>query len=286
MASDIHKRKFRGLFEFWRRYNKSRSGLVGLSITFIFLFFAVFAGVISPFSPLDTSAGQPFDPPGPNHYFGTDDLGRDVFSGVMYGARVSLTVGVLAAVTSTLIGILIGSISGYFGGWIDGLLMRLTEMVMIIPLFVLGLLLITLFGPQISNLIIIISILSWPQSARLVRAEFYSLKNRDFVEAAQSLGAGHLNIIFSEILPNALAPVIVVGTLQVATVILIEAGLSFLGLGDPNHISWGLMLNWAQPFIRNAPWLAIFPGIALALVTLGFNWVGDALNDAGNPLLI
>lgn len=286
MASDIHKRRCRGLFEFWRRYKKSRSGLVGLSITFIFLFFAVFAGVISPFSPLDTSAGQPFDPPGPNHYFGTDDLGRDVFSGVMYGARVSLTVGVLAAVTSTLIGILIGSISGYFGGWIDGLLMRLTEMVMIIPLFVLGLLLVTLFGPQISNLIIVISILSWPQSARLVRAEFYSFKNRDFVEAAQSLGAGHLDIIFSEILPNALAPVIVVGTLQVATVILIEAGLSFLGLGDPNHISWGLMLNWAQPFIRNAPWLAIFPGIALALVTLGFNWVGDALNDAGNPLLI
>jgi len=259
--------------------------LVGLAITAVFLIMAAFAGVISPFGPLDTSAGNPFEKPGPNHYFGTDDLGRDVFSGIMYGARVSLTVGVLAAVTSTLIGILIGSISGYFGGWLDDVLMRLTEMFMVIPLFVLGLILVTLFGPQISNLIIVISILSWPQSARLVRAEFLSIKNRDFVEAARSMSAGHLNIIFSEILPNALAPVVVAGSLRVATAILIEAGLSFLGLGDPNHVSWGLMLYWAQPFIRHAPWLAVFPGLAITLATLGFHFVGDALNDTLNPRL-
>ena len=272
-------------FEFWRRYKKSRSGLVGLAITAVFLIMAAFAGVISPFGPLDTSAGNPFEKPGPNHYFGTDDLGRDVFSGIMYGAKVSLTVGVLAAVTSSLIGILIGSISGYFGGWLDDVLMRLTEMFMVIPLFVLGLILVTLFGPQTSNLIIVISILSWPQSARLVRAEFLRIKNSDFVEAARSLSAGHLNIIFSEILPNALAPVVVAGSLRVATAILIEAGLSFLGLGDPNHVSWGLMLYWAQPFIRHAPWLAVFPGLAIALATLGFHFVGDALNDTLNPRL-
>lgn len=283
MEDCIRKKGFQGPFEFWRRYKKSRSGLVGLVITIVFLIMAIFAGVISPFSPLDTSAGNPFEKPGPNHYFGTDDLGRDVFSGIMYGARVSLTVGLLSAFTSTLIGILIGSISGYFGGWLDDVLMRLTEMFMVIPLFVLGLLLVSLFGPNISNLIIVISILSWPQSARLVRAEFLSIKNREFVEAARSLSAGHLNIIFSEILPNALAPVVVAGSLQVATAILIEAGLSFLGLGDPNHVSWGLMLYWSQRFIRHAPWLAVFPGLAISLATLGFNLVGDALNDTLNP---
>lgn len=271
------------LLEFWRRFKKSRSGLIGLAITLVFLAMAIFAGVISPFSPLDTSAGSPFEKPGANHIFGTDDLGRDILSGIIYGARVSLTIGLFAAVTSTLIGILIGAISGYFGGWIDDVLMRLTEMFMVIPLFVLGLLLVTLFGPNIVNLIIVISILSWPQSARLVRAEVLSIKDRNFVEAARSLGSGHVNIIFSHILPNALATVVVAGSLRVSTAILIEAGLSYLGLADPNHVSWGLMLYWAQRFIRHAPWLAIFPGLAISLATLGFILVGDALNDALNP---
>ena len=163
--------------------------------------------------------------------------------------------------------------------------MRITEMFMVIPMFVLGLLLVALFGPNIINIIIVIGILSWPSTARLVRAEFLSLKSRDYVVAAQSIGTSRLDIIFSEILPNALSPVIVNGSLQVATAILIEAGLSFLGYGDPNQISWGLMLYWGQNFIRHAPWLTLFPGMAIWLAVLGFNLVGDALNDALNPRL-
>jgi len=278
-------RLVRALVEFWRRYRKNRSGLVGLALVCGFLLLAVLAGAIAPFAPLDTKTGTPFEPPGPIHYFGTDDLGRDVFGGVVYGARVSLAVGFLAAITSTIIGIIIGAVAGYFSGWIDDLLMRVTEMFMVIPVFVLALLLVALFGPSVSNVIIVISILSWPGTARLVRADFLSLKSREFVEAARSLSAGHVDIIFSEILPNALAPVIITASLRVATAILIEAGLSFLGFGDPNTISWGLMLYWAQNFIRHAPWMAIFPGLAISLTTLAFNLMGDGLNDALNPRL-
>jgi len=278
-------RAHRALSEFWRRYRKSRSGLAGLALVAGFVLLAGLAGLIAPFAPLDTKTGTPFERPGPIHYFGTDDLGRDVFSGVVHGARVSLAVGFLAAITSTIIGILIGAMAGYFGGWADDLLMRVTELFMVIPVFVLGLLLVALFGPSVGNVIVVISILSWPGTARLVRAEFLSLKSREFVEAARSLSASHLDIIFSEILPNALAPVIITTSLRVATAILIEAGLSFLGFGDPNTISWGLMLYWAQNFIRHAPWMAVFPGLAISLTTLAFNLVGDALNDALNPRL-
>ena len=275
----------RALREFWRRYRKSRSGVVGLAIVGGFVLLALLAGTLTHFSSLETKTGTPFEPPGSVHYFGTDDLGRDVFSGVVYGTRVSLAVGFLAAVTSALIGVLIGAVAGYFGGWVDDLLMRTAEMFMVVPVFVLALLLVALFGPSILNVVVVIGILSWPGTARLVRAEFLTLKHRDFVEAARSLSAGHLDIIFSEILPNALAPVIITASLQVASAILIEAGLSFLGFGDPNTVSWGLMLYWAQNFIRHAPWMAVFPGVAISLATLGFNLIGDALNDALNPRL-
>ena len=278
-------RAVRALREFWRRYRKSRSGLVGLALVCGLVLLALIAGAITSFTPLETKTGVPFERPGTVHYFGTDDLGRDVFSGVIFGARVSLAVGFLAAITATTIGILIGALAGYFGGWLDDLLMRIAEMFMVVPVFVLALLLVALFGPSIGNVVIVLSVLSWPGTARLVRAEFLSLKHRDFVEAARSLSAGHLDIIFSEILPNALAPVIITASLQVASAILIEAGLSFLGFGDPNTVSWGLMLYWAQKFIRHAPWMAIFPGLAISLATLGFNLIGDALNDALNPRL-
>jgi len=275
----------RAVAEFWRRYRKNRSGVGGLLLVGGFIVVAGLAGLIAPAGPLDTKTGAPFEAPGSVHYFGTDDLGRDVFSGVVYGARVSLAVGFLAAITSTVIGIIIGALAGYFGGWIDDLLMRITEMFMVIPVFVLALLLVALFGPRIVNVIVVISVLSWPGTARLVRADFLSLKTREFVEAARSISASHLDIIFSEILPNALAPVIITASLRVATAILIEAGLSFLGFGDPNTVSWGLMLYWAQNFIRHAPWMAIFPGLAISLTTLAFNLVGDGLNDALNPRL-
>ena len=270
--------------EFWRRYKKSPSAIIGLFLISIFILIVIFGPNVAPYSP-SAFKSPAFNPPNSKNLMGTDDLGRDIFSRVLYGARVSLIIGFLSALLSTVVGVIVGSFSGYYGGRIDDLLTRLTEFFQVLPKFFLALIIVALFGSGIINVVLVIAVLSWPSTARLVRAEFLYLKELEFIEAARSLGAGSLSIIFNEILPNAIHVAIVNMSMQAASSILIEAGLSFLGLSDPNVISWGYMLRNAQDFYTYAWWMAIFPGFAIFLTVLSFNLIGEGLNDALNPML-
>ncbi len=277
------KKLRRSRWLFWRRFASNRGAVLGLVTVAIITIIAVLAGFLAPHDPSKLGA-RPFLPPGTASYtLGTDDLGRDVLSGVIYGAGPSLTVGLVAALMSFLIGTTIGAISGYRGGRLGDLLDRTTEFFMVIPQFFLALLLVAYFGSGLGKVIFVIAFLSWPPIARLIRSQFLSLKQYEFVDAARSLGMSPLRIIVGEVMINALPPAIVAGSLQVGRAILLEASLSFLGLGDPEVITWGAMLHDAQPFLRQAPWLTIFPGMAISIVVLAFNLIGDGLNDAMNP---
>lgn len=259
--------------------------LLALLPVLILVVLALIAPLIAPYDPFLGGRDALLPPGTPGHWLGTDNLGRDLWTQVIYGARISLAVGVAAATSASLLGTLIGSLAGFFGGWLDSLLMRLSEFFQVLPRFVLALVIVAFFGSGVLKLIIVLALLSWPQTARLVRAQILSMREATFVEAARTSGMRPLTIIVREILPNALAPVIVAGSLDIATAILLEAGLSFLGLGDPNQVSWGGMLNQAQLYLRQAWWMALFPGLAIALAVLSFNFLGDALNDALNPRL-
>jgi peptide/nickel transport system permease protein len=272
------------LLDLWRRFRRNRAALFGLVVIGGLVLAALLAGVLATHDPFKVSQ-EPFQPPGGRYFMGTDNLGRDLWSGVVYGARVSLLVGFLAALTATAIGVTVGAVAGFYGGRIDAVLMRLTELFQILPRFFLALVIVALFGHGIEKVILVIGGLSWPPAARLIRAEFLSLKNREFVEAARALGLSDFIIGFRHILPNAIPPAIVTGSLDVAQAILLEASLSFFGLGDPNFVSWGGMLNVAQPFLRRAWWMSVFPGMAIFLAVLAFNLFGDGVNDALNPRL-
>jgi len=267
-----------------QRFVRNRAAVAGSVLLASLVAAALLAGVLGSGSPR-TLGAEPLARPSPRHPFGTDDLGRDIWTGVLFGARVSLTVGVLAATTSALIGTAIGSIAGYYGGGVDNVLMRGTEFFLVIPSFLLALILVAVSGPSIWNVILTIGLLGWPSTARLIRAEFLSLKQREFVMAAHAVGAGTARIVFRQILPNAAPPAVVMTSLGVASAILVEAGLSFLGLGDPNLFSWGLMLRNSREFLRIAWWMPTFPGLAIFLTVLSVNLVGDGLNDALNPRL-
>jgi peptide/nickel transport system permease protein len=268
--------------DFWHRFRKNRAAVVGLMVVLLIAIVALIAPILPIVSPFKMG-GLALSPPTLTHLMGTDDLGRDMMSRVAHGARISLMVGLMASLTSTLIGIFIGSLSGYYGGWIDDLMMRITELFQVIPRFFLALIFVAIFGPTMWNIIFVIGFLSWPITARLVRADFLSLKTRDFIEASRALGQNDLYLIFVDILPNATPSIIVNSSLQVAQAILLEAMLSFLGLGDPQSISWGQLLNSAQLFIRQAWWMVVFPGLTISITILGLNLVGDGLNDALNP---
>ena len=227
-----------------------------------------------------------FLPPGsPGHFLGTDHLGRDVYSGLLLGARVSLIVGVFAAAISASIGSLVGATAGFYGGKLDDLLMRITEMFLVLPRFFLVLLVVAFFGANVWVLASVFGLLIWPPTARLVRAEFMSLKERPFVLAATAGGSSKMRLIGLHILPNAAYVAIVNSTLQISQVVIEEAGLSFLGLGDPNNVSWGQMLNTALFYARSAWWLAVLPGLAIFFTIIAFNILGDGVNDALNPRL-
>jgi len=274
-----------GLAGFWRQFRRHRTGVFGLAVVVVLVLVALLAPWLAPTDPFTTSRAA-LQPPGtPGHLLGTDHLGRDVLSGIIWGARVSLIVGLAAAFTATVIGILVGAVAGYVGGWADELLMRVTELFQIIPRFVLALIVVAFFGSGLVNLILVIGILSWPQTARLVRSQFLRHRTLPYVDGARVVGMRAWRIIFVEILPNVLAPVIVVASLDIAQAILLEASLGFFGLGDPNLRSWGGMLNTAQQYVRIAWWMSVFPGLAISLAVLGFNLVGDGLNEATDPRL-
>ncbi len=262
------------------RLTRSRAAAIGLTVVLL----VVIAGVVGPWLTSSPSAmgSRTFSPPGTAYPFGSDDLGRDMLARVANGARVSLLVGVAAAAVSAILGIVVGSLAGFRGGYIDEFFMRVAEAFQIVPQFFMAILVVALFGPSLAKIVLVIAILSWPSTARIIRAEFLKLRHQDFVAAAQLAGASRGALIFDEILPNALPPVIVNASLQIASAILTEANLSFLGLGDPDKVSWGQLLFTAQPFLIQAWWMAAFPGVAILVTAFGFNLLGDGLNDVFN----
>jgi len=273
------------LSDFWRRYARNKGAVVGLVILILVALIAATAPLIFPGSPWDM-AGAPFLPPGEmGMLLGSDSLGRDVAAGIAHGARVSLLVGAVSTVAALAVGVTLGAIAGYLGGLADDLVMRFTEFFQTIPSFVLAILLVAIFTPTLSSVVFAIAIVSWPPVARVVRAEFLSLRSREFVQAAEVLGKSRLAIVVTDILPNALSPIIVLASLMVATAILLESALSFLGLGDPNLMSWGFLIGSGRSVIRIAWWMSVFPGIAIFLTVLALNLVGEGLSDALNPRL-
>jgi peptide/nickel transport system permease protein len=264
---------------------RNRGAAFGLLILLLIGALAALAPVLFPFSPWDMQ-GAPFAPPGEEGFLlGSDSLGRDVAAGIAYGAGVSLLVGGVSTLAALLIGVVLGAVSGYTGGWMDDAIMRFTEFFQTIPSFLLAVVLVAIFTPHLSSIVIAIAIVSWPPVARVVRAEFLSLRHREFVQAAEVQGRSQLQIVFWDILPNALSPIIVLASLTVASAVLLEASLSFLGLGDPNLMSWGFMIGAGRSVIRLAWWMSVFPGVALFLTVLALNLVGEGLSDALNPRL-
>lgn len=270
----------------WTRFKRNKLALVSIIMVALLVLGAVFAGRVSPYDPNSMDLDNMLSPPSFSHPFGTDDLGRDVLTRMIHGGRVSLSVGFVAMGISIFIGVIIGALAGYYGGLIDEILMRLVDIMLTFPTLFLILAVIAVLEPGIMIIMIIIGVTGWMDVARLVRAEFLSLKERDFVQAARASGAGDMRIIFRHILPNALAPVFVAATFGVASAILIESSLSFLGLGvQPPDASWGNILTAGKDNIEVAWWLSLFPGIAILITVLCYNLVGEGLRDALDPRL-
>lgn len=267
----------------WQVFRRNRMSLFGLCLLGLYVAATLIGWVETPYESVQVGVGPRMVPPGPEHWMGTDELGRDVTSRVLEGMRTSLLVGVTAAAISTFLGLVVGSLAGFSSGWIDDGLMRLTEVFQIIPRFFLAMMLVAFFGPSILNIVLAIALLSWPELARIVRSEFLTLRTRQYVDAARVTGSTDRELIFVQILPNAIGPAIVNATLLIGQAILLEAGLSYLGLGDRNQISLGVLLFDAQYIMRTAWWATAFPGVMIFIVVLAMNLVGDGLNDMLNP---
>ncbi|WP_341896559.1 ABC transporter permease [Ferrovibrio terrae] len=271
---------------FWKTLLRHPGAVIGLVIMAAVLFIAICGPLLFPTSPW-RMVQRPFLAPMvvPGFPFGTDALGRDVAAGLIHGARVSLLVGLVSTLAALAIGVPLGAIAGYAGGKVDDALMRFTEFFQTVPSFALAIVLVAIMQPSIVSIVAAIAIVSWPPVARLVRGEVLSLRSREYVQAA--IVTGHSNgwIIWREILPNTLSPIIVLASLMIATAILLESSLSFLGLGDPNLMSWGYMVGAGRTVIRQAWWITVFPGIAILLTVLALNLIGEGLNDALNPRL-
>ena len=267
----------------WGAFSQNRAVPIAASVLLLLVLLVLFAPVLAPYDPYALGSGSRLGGHSYRNLMGVDNLGRDVFSRILWGGRVSIFVGFSAAFATTVLGLLVGTFSGYLGGWVDDILMRLTETFMVIPRFFLALIIVAFFGASIWNIIFAISILTWPVTARIVRSEFLTLRTRQFVDAAHVIGTRRSTIIFREILPNAIGVVVVNASLLTAQAMLLEAGLSYLGLGDPSLVTWGRMLYEAQPFLRQAWWMAVYPGLGIFLSVLTLNLLGDGLNDVLNP---
>ncbi len=260
--------------------------ILGAGIVLCMTCLAIFAPFLTPYSPTEPNVDMILFPPSAEHLLGTDAIGRDIFTRLLYGARVSLWVGFIAVGISSFIGVTLGLISGYFGGIIDEIIMRIVDIMLCFPSFFLILAVIAFLEPSMMNIMIVIGLTSWTGLTRLVRAETLSLRERDFILAAKLSGAGKLRILFIHVLPNTLAPVLVSATLGVAGAILVESSLSFLGLGvQPPYPSWGNMLLDGKDVLTNAPWLSLFPGLAIFITVFGYNLLGESLRDILDPRL-
>jgi peptide/nickel transport system permease protein len=280
----------------WRSYRRHKPAMVGTVIILIFALAAVFAPYISPWDPEKTNLDAMLKPPSAQHLMGTDELGRDLLTRILYGGRVSLSIGVMAMALAVVVGAVVGGLAGFYGGWVDNVLMRFTDMMLAFPqLFVLIILALALRDIPIEalrgtafasvlSIVLVIAVLAWMRVARLVRAAFLSLKEKEFIEAARSSGVPNWRIMVRHLLPNAMSPIIVAATFRVATSMITEAGLSYLGFGvQPPTPTWGNMLKNAQVQMTRAPWTAIFPGLMIFIAVIAINFIGDGLRDALDP---
>lgn len=270
---------------FWgdasRRLLRNPLAILGLAIVLIFIGLAVFADYVAPYSPSASDLSLYVTPPSNDHLLGTDDVGRDVLSRIIYGTRISLRISLLSTVIGLVVGVVVGLISGYFEGIVDTLMMRFTDIFLAFPLLLLAIALVAALGPNENSAFIALGIVTWPYVARLARGQALLLKNLEYIIASRALGAKTGRILFVHMLPNMLTPLIVYATLNIANIILAESALSFLGLGaQPPTPSWGSMLADTRSFLLSAPWLPTYPGIAIFLASLGFNLLGDGLRDA------
>ena len=270
--------------------------MVGTTVLLVLIFSAVFAPILTPYDPEAIDLDAQLQPPSWEHPMGTDEIGRDMLTRILYGGRISLSIGIMAMSLAIVIGVTIGGLAGYFGGWVDNLLMRFTDMMLTFPsLFVLIVVSLALRDLPIPGLrgtafasvfsiVVVITVLSWMSIARLVRASFISLKEQEFTDAARSMGAGNIHIMFRHLLPNSVSPIIVAATFRMATSITTESGLSYLGFGvQPPTATWGVMLRTAQSQMSEAPWTAIFPGLMIFIAVIAINFIGDGLRDASDP---
>ncbi|HSK40509.1 MAG TPA: nickel transporter permease [Arenibaculum sp.] len=273
-----------GVYGAWAAFAANRLAMLGLAIVVLLVLTALLAPVIAPHSPTGQNLADRFANPGAAHWFGTDEFGRDIFSRIVYGARVTLAIVVLVAVTAPVAGLLIGTVSGYLGGWVDAVLMRVTDIFLAFPKLILALAFVAALGPGIENAIIAIALTSWPPYARIARAETITIRNSDFISAARLQGASSTRIILGHVVPLCTSSLVVRVTLDMAGIILTAAGLGFLGLGaQPPMPEWGTMIASGRQYLLEYWWLATIPGIAIFIVSLGFNLLGDGLRDVLDP---
>ena len=270
--------------EAWRSFKKSRSAVVGAGIVVFFVLLAIFGPLIAPYGMNEQSLANRLLAPSGEHWFGTDDLGRDIFSRILYGARLSIWVGFASVIMSVIVGTFLGIIAGYYGRWIDTIISRIFDIMLAFPSILLAIAIVSILGPSLTNALIAIAIINIPTFGRLVRSKVLSVKQEEYILAAKAIGMKNTRILWKHILPNSMTPVIVQGTLAIATAIIECAALGFLGLGaEAPAAEWGKMLADSRGYLMNAPWALFFPGIAIMLTVIGFNLMGDGLRDALDP---